>query len=37
MGLGVASYKAIEVTEAYYNDCIRYLIYGNMLKMVPTR
>ena len=30
--LGVASYKAIDVTEAYYNDCIRYLIYGNMLK-----
>jgi argininosuccinate synthase len=30
--LGVASYKAIDVTETYYNDCIRYLIYGNMLK-----
>lgn len=30
--LGVASYKAIDVTEAYYNDCIRFLIYGNMLK-----
>lgn len=31
-GLGVATYKAVDVTESYYNDCIRYLIYGNMLK-----
>lgn len=30
--LGIASHKAVDVTEAYYNDCIRYLIYGNMLK-----
>jgi argininosuccinate synthase len=30
--LGVGSYKAIDVTEEYYNDCVRYLIYGNMLK-----
>ncbi|WP_118974230.1 argininosuccinate synthase [Taibaiella koreensis] len=30
--LGIASHKVIDVTEAYYNDCIRYLIYGNMLK-----
>jgi len=30
--LGIASYKAIDVTQAYYDDCVRYLIYGNMLK-----
>ncbi len=30
--LGVASYKAIDVTREYYDECIRYLIYGNMLK-----
>lgn len=30
--LGVCSYKAIDVTRAYYDDCVRYLIYGNMLK-----
>jgi len=30
--LGIASYKAIDVTQAYYDDCVRYLIFGNMLK-----
>src|SRR5690349_4795678 len=30
--LGVASYKAVDVTERYYDDCVKYLIYGNMLK-----
>lgn len=30
--LGVSSYKAIDVTKQYYDDCVRYLIYGNMLK-----
>lgn len=30
--LGIASYKAIDVTHAYYDDCVRYLIFGNMLK-----
>lgn len=30
--LGVASYKAVDVTKAYYDDCVRYLIFGNMLK-----
>jgi argininosuccinate synthase len=30
--LGVASYKVIDVTKEYYDDCVRYLIYGNMLK-----
>jgi argininosuccinate synthase len=30
--LGVASFKSIDVTEDYYRSCIRYLIYGNVLK-----
>lgn len=30
--LGVASYKAIDVTAQYYDECVKYLIYGNMLK-----
>jgi argininosuccinate synthase len=30
--LGIASYKAIDVTREYYDDCVRFLIYGNMLK-----
>lgn len=30
--LGVATYKCIDVNEAYYNDCVKYLIFGNMLK-----
>lgn len=30
--LGIASYKAIDVTREYYDTCVRYLIYGNMLK-----
>lgn len=30
--LGLASHKVIEVTRDYYDSCIRYLIYGNMLK-----
>lgn len=30
--LGVASYKLLDVTEKYYQDCIRFLIYGNVLK-----
>lgn len=32
LGLGIASYKAIDVTREYYNDCVKYLIFGNMLK-----
>lgn len=32
MQLGIASYKAIDVTKEYYDTCVRYLIYGNMLK-----
>lgn len=30
--LGVASFKVADVTESYYQQCIRYLIYGNILK-----
>jgi len=30
--LGVASFKSVDVTEDYYHSCIRYLIYGNVLK-----
>ncbi|MBL7692062.1 MAG: argininosuccinate synthase [Flavipsychrobacter sp.] len=30
--LGVASFEMKDVTEAYYNTCIRHLIYGNVLK-----
>ncbi len=30
--LGVASYTCIDVTEKYYDSCIKYLIFGNVLK-----
>ena len=30
--LGVASFKCVDVTKEYYNSCIRYLIFGNILK-----
>lgn len=30
--LGVKSFKNIDVTTKYYNDTIRYMVYGNMLK-----
>jgi argininosuccinate synthase len=30
--LGVASFKVIDVTRNYYENCIRYLVYGNVLK-----
>lgn len=32
MSLGVASFKVIDVTQHYYESCIRYLVYGNVLK-----
>ncbi|MFT6485502.1 MAG: argininosuccinate synthase, partial [Neolewinella sp.] len=32
MKLGAASYKRVEVTENYYQECIRYLVYGNCLR-----
>jgi len=30
--LGVASFKVIDVTQQYYSQCIRFLVYGNVLK-----
>lgn len=30
--LGVASHKTIDETEGYYNDSVKYLIFGNVLK-----
>jgi argininosuccinate synthase len=30
--LGVASFKVIDVTKTYYDNCIKYLVYGNVLK-----
>jgi argininosuccinate synthase len=30
--LGIVSHEAIEVTADYYNRCIRYMIFGNILK-----
>src|ERR1700744_4165513 len=30
--LGVASFKVVDVTKAYYESCIRYLVFGNVLK-----
>lgn len=30
--LGVASFSIVDVTRQYYDTCIRYLIYGNVLK-----
>jgi len=29
---GMASFKSVDVTKDYYDSCIRYLIYGNILK-----
>ena len=30
--LGVASFQCVDVTREYYNSCIKYLIFGNVLK-----
>lgn len=30
--LGIASFQVLDVTNDYYAQCIRYLIYGNILK-----
>jgi argininosuccinate synthase len=30
--LGVASYRFVDASEKYYNDCVKYLIFGNVLK-----
>jgi argininosuccinate synthase len=31
-GLGVASHTTVDATESYYNNIIKYLIFGNVLK-----
>ena len=31
-GLGVASFECVDVTKEYYDSCIKYLIFGNVLK-----
>jgi argininosuccinate synthase len=30
--LGVATHKTIDVSRVYYQKCIRYLVYGNMMR-----
>jgi argininosuccinate synthase len=30
--LGVASFRSVDVTENYYHSCIRFLVFGNVLK-----
>lgn len=30
--LGVASYRFVDASEKYYNDCVKFLIFGNVLK-----
>lgn len=30
--LGVVKHEALDVTDSYYRNCIRYMIYGNILK-----
>ena len=30
--LGVTSYTFIDAAESYYNECVKYLIFGNVLK-----
>jgi argininosuccinate synthase len=32
LAAGAVSFTCIDVREAYYRDCIRYMIYGNVLK-----
>src|SRR5882672_12745310 len=30
--LGIASFKCVDVTKEYYESCIKYLVFGNVLK-----
>ncbi len=30
--LGVSSFKVVDVTKSYYENCIKYLVFGNVLK-----
>ncbi|PWT76469.1 MAG: argininosuccinate synthase [Bacteroidetes bacterium] len=30
--LGIASFRSVDVTASYYDSCIKYLVFGNILK-----
>lgn len=32
LALGVSSYTCVDALESYYDSCVKYLIYGNVLK-----
>lgn len=32
LGLGAVSYERIDVTRAFYEQCLRYLVFGNVLR-----
>ncbi len=32
LDLGVASYQCIDAVESYYDSCVKYLLFGNVLK-----
>lgn len=32
MRLGVASYKTLDVTGSYYEKCVKYMVFGNVLR-----
>ncbi|MBB4079462.1 argininosuccinate synthase [Lewinella aquimaris] len=32
LALGAASYRSVDVTREYYEECLRYLVYGNCLR-----
>lgn len=32
LALGVSSYTCVDAVESYYNSCVKYLIFGNVLK-----
>ena len=31
-GMGAKTYECIDITDKYYHECLRYLIYGNVLR-----
>ena len=32
LAMGAVAYECIDITDKYYQDCLRYLIYGNILR-----
>ena len=34
--MGVSTYKNIEALATFYQKVVKYLIYGNVLKIIPT-